>query len=128
VYHLDTFAVPGLDGLIFPNEHGKPFLRGNLYTAVPWSKIRVDLRHTGNTLAAQSGARLRDLMVRIGHDSPAAAMIYQHSTRAADEAIAAALDIQLSARQRADESGSQTVSGGRAGPNRGKSDAVGSPN
>ena len=51
-----------------------------------------DLRHTGNTLAAQSGASLRDLMTRMGHDSPAAALIYQHSSRVADEAIAAALD------------------------------------
>ena len=54
-----------------------------------------DLRHTGNTLAAQSGASLRDLMARMGHDSPAAALIYQHSSRAADEAIAAALDALL---------------------------------
>ena len=37
-------------------------------------------------------------MVRMGHDSPAAALIYQHSTRAADEAIAAALDAKLTAR------------------------------
>ena len=28
-----------------------------------------DLRHTGNTLAAQSGPSLRDLMTRMGHDS-----------------------------------------------------------
>jgi hypothetical protein len=34
-------------------------------------------------------------MTRMGHDSPAAALIYQHSTRAADEAIAAALDARL---------------------------------
>jgi hypothetical protein len=54
-----------------------------------------DLRHTGNTLAAQSGASLRDLMTRMGHDSPAAALIYQHSSRVADEAIAAALDARL---------------------------------
>ena len=58
-----------------------------------------DLRHTGNTLAAQSGASLRDLMTRMGHDSPAAALIYQHSSRVADEAIAAALDARLSERK-----------------------------
>ena len=28
-----------------------------------------DLRHSGNTLAVQSGASLRDLMPRMGHDS-----------------------------------------------------------
>jgi hypothetical protein len=51
------------------------------------------------TLAAQSGASLRDLMTRMGHDSPAAALIYQHSSRVADEAIAAALDARLSERK-----------------------------
>jgi hypothetical protein len=34
-------------------------------------------------------------MTRMGHDSPAAALIYQHSSRVADEAIAAALDARL---------------------------------
>ena len=37
-------------------------------------------------------------MTRMGHDSPAAALIYQHSSRVADEAIAAALDARLSKR------------------------------
>jgi hypothetical protein len=38
-------------------------------------------------------------MTRMGHDSPAAALIYQHSSRVADEAIAAALDARLSQRK-----------------------------
>ena len=54
-----------------------------------------DLRHTGNTRAAQSGASLRDLMTRMGHDGPAAVLIYQHSSRVADKAIAAAFDARL---------------------------------
>jgi integrase len=29
-----------------------------------------DLRHTGNTIAARTGASTRDLMIRMGHDSP----------------------------------------------------------
>jgi integrase len=37
-----------------------------------------DLRHTGNAFAAASGAGLRDLMARMGHDSERAAMIDQH--------------------------------------------------
>src|SRR5215203_5192514 len=53
----------------------------------------------GEQLAAQSGASLRDLMARMGHDSPAAALIYQHSSRVADEAIAAALDARLTERK-----------------------------
>jgi integrase len=35
-----------------------------------------DLRHTGNTFAAASGAGLRDLMTRKGHESERAAMTY----------------------------------------------------
>ncbi|MDE3724906.1 tyrosine-type recombinase/integrase [Nocardiopsis sp. N85] len=38
-----------------------------------------DLRHTGNTFAAEAGASLRELMNRIGHSSPRAAMIYLHA-------------------------------------------------
>ena len=59
---------------------------GNFNPATNWKKnvaaIGVpnlhfyDLRHTGNTLAAATGSSLRDLMTRMGHDSPRAAMIY----------------------------------------------------
>ena len=38
-----------------------------------------DLRHTGNMLAAELGAGLKDLMARMGHDNVRAAMIYQHA-------------------------------------------------
>jgi integrase len=51
-----------------------------------------DLRHTGNQFAANSGAGLRDLMARMGHDSERAAMIYQHEARGADKAITDAID------------------------------------
>jgi integrase len=51
-----------------------------------------DLRHTGNTLAAGTGTSLRDLMARMGHDSPRAALIYQHASDAADLAIPASVD------------------------------------
>jgi integrase len=108
-HHLDTYSLDGPGGLVFVNEHGQPWHRGNFNPAVRWREAREqigvpnlhlhDLRHTGNTLAAQSGASLRDLMTRMGHDSPAAALIYQHSSRVADEAIAAALDARLTERK-----------------------------
>jgi integrase len=50
-----------------------------------------DLRHTGNTLAAQSGTSVADLKARMGHDSARAALIYQHATTGADHQIADAL-------------------------------------
>jgi len=50
-----------------------------------------DLRHTGNQLAAASGATTRELMHRMGHGSMRAALIYQHATSARDRNIATAL-------------------------------------
>ena len=50
-----------------------------------------DLRHTGNTMAAATGASLRELMERMGHSSTRAALIYQHATRERDQAIATAM-------------------------------------
>ncbi|MEV7801927.1 tyrosine-type recombinase/integrase [Microbispora sp. NPDC088329] len=60
-----------------------------------------DLRHTGNTLAAQSGASLADLKARVGHDSDRAALIYQHATRDADQRIADALSARVAADRKA---------------------------
>ena len=50
-----------------------------------------DLRHTGNTLAAATGASTKELMARMGHASMRAALIYQHATADRDAAIAVAL-------------------------------------
>jgi integrase len=52
-----------------------------------------DLRHTGGTLTAQTGATLKEIMSRIGHGSTRAAMIYQHATDERDRKIAEALDV-----------------------------------
>jgi hypothetical protein len=53
-----------------------------------------DLRDTGNVFAGVSGAGLRDLMARMGHDSERAALIYQHEARGADAALTHAIDAQ----------------------------------
>ena len=50
-----------------------------------------DLRHTGNTMAAAQGASLKELMERMGHSSPRAALIYLHATRERDQKIAAGM-------------------------------------
>jgi len=47
-----------------------------------------DLRHTHNTLAAMTGASTRELMARVGHSSPRAALIYQHATSYRDRTLA----------------------------------------
>jgi integrase len=105
VGHLAEFVGPEPAALVFTGPTGAPIWRGNFNKLVSWreavTKIGAaglhlhDLRHTGNTLAAQTGASLRDLMARMGHDSTAAAIIYQHATRGADRAIADAVDARL---------------------------------
>jgi integrase len=50
-----------------------------------------DLRHTGQTLAASTGATVKDLMRRLGHASPAASYRYLHAVDGRDAEIASAL-------------------------------------
>ncbi|WP_433352814.1 hypothetical protein ACQP25_06190 [Microtetraspora malaysiensis] len=50
---------------------------------------------TGNLLAAESGADLKDLMARMEHDNVRAAMIYQHVVRGADKVITDAIGRQI---------------------------------
>ena len=54
-----------------------------------------DLRHTGNTLVAESGASLKELMRRMGHSSTRAAMIYQHATDKRDRVLAESLSEKI---------------------------------
>jgi integrase len=84
---------------VFPNSKGEPIKRSSFRSV--WLLARKnaglpnlrfhDLRHTGNTLAAATGASTRELMARMGHSSMRAALIYQHATTDRDAAIAAAL-------------------------------------
>jgi hypothetical protein len=58
--------------------------------AIGRSSLRVhDLRRTGATLAAQSGATIRELMRRLGHTRPDVAMVYQVADDERDAAVAA---------------------------------------
>jgi integrase len=50
-----------------------------------------DLRHSGLTWAAASGASVAELMRRGGHANPRAALRYQHATEDRDRVIAEAL-------------------------------------
>lgn len=105
--HLDTFVEDRSGAFVFLGAGGG-FLRGsNFRREANWGQALADmgleglhfhdLRHTGNTLAAQSGASLADLKARMGHDSDRAALIYQHATRDADRKIADALDARVRA-------------------------------
>jgi integrase len=105
--HLAAHVDDSAEALVFAAPSGRPIWRSNLNKLLNW-KAAVeklgkaglhfhDLRHTGNTLAAQTGASTRDLMARMGHDSSQAALIYQHATTEADRAIAKALDAAVQA-------------------------------
>ncbi|MFF1406497.1 tyrosine recombinase XerC [Streptomyces sp. NPDC058294] len=100
-WHLESFAEPGPDGLLFVGEKGAPFRRSTFGRR--WRKAReiagmpegfrfYDLRHTGHTLSTRSGATLKDTMVRAGQSSEKAALIYQHSDDERQEEVAAGLD------------------------------------
>ena len=93
------YAEPGLTGLLFTGERGGALRRGNFHRETAWTKTVVvvglppgfhfhDLRHTGNQLAAMSGASTREPMRRMGHSSMRAALIYQHASDERDRAIA----------------------------------------
>jgi integrase len=89
--------------LVFPGTRRQPLRRATLYKA--WHRARRavgmqglrfhDLRHTGNTLAAATGASTKELMARMGHASTHAALIYQHAVHERDVAIAGALSAAI---------------------------------
>lgn len=100
--HLAEHVAGSRDALLFPSftgragEHLSPeSLYESFYparAAAGRPDLRFhDLRHTGATLAAATGATLAELMRRLGHSTPAAAMRYQHAADDRDKAIAEAL-------------------------------------
>ena len=100
--HITSIPL-GPDGLLFTTTSGGPFRRATLYTA--WRRatrsigntgLRFhDLRHTGNTLAAATGASTKELMSRMGQSSSRAALIYQHATKDRDAVIADSLSSMI---------------------------------
>jgi integrase len=109
--HLERFAEPGIEGLVFPAPSGGPMRRSNFRRRVWLPALKRaeiehlrfhDLRHTAGTLAAHTGATTKEIMRRLGHASPAASMTYQHATAERDAEIAAKLE-QLAAWPRPEE-------------------------
>ncbi|EFL00986.1 integrase [Streptomyces sp. SPB78] len=99
--HLDWYAEKEPDGLLFVGERKAPFRRSTF--GRKWRKARAqvglpesfrfyDLRHTGHTLSTQSGATLKDTMVRAGQSSEKAALIYQHSDGERQREVASGID------------------------------------
>jgi len=91
--HLDTHVGEDADSFVIPGTDRS--------LSVAWSGARMgigradlrfhDLRHSGLTWSAATGASVAELMRRAGHASQAAALRYQHATDERDRAIAQAL-------------------------------------
>ena len=113
-WHLERFAQPGKDGVVFIGPRDGRLRRSRFRQT--WAKARnavglLDLhfhalRHAGNTMAAGQGASLRELRNVRGHSSSCAALICQHATQERDEAIAAGMGKLLrQARRKAKRTG-----------------------
>ena len=117
--HLDTYVGESDDALVFTGPTGRPMRRSGFQRLTGWTYAAKaigmpglhfhDLRHTGNTMAADTGTSLKNLMARMGHDNEQAALRYQHRSKEADQAIAQGLDRILQARS--EPSGSQSTEG-----------------
>jgi integrase len=94
--HMASWAGPDR---VFVGRNGRPmrgdavrqaFGRARRKAGMPGFRFH-DLRHTGQTLAAATGATTKDLMRRVGHASPAASYRYLHAVDGRDAKIAPAL-------------------------------------
>lgn len=101
--HLKKHVEPDRDALLFPAAGGGHLATSTLYRvfypareAAGRSDLRWhDLRHSGAVLAAQAGATLAELMGRLGHSTPGAALRYQHAAQARDVEIAKRLSAMV---------------------------------
>ena len=98
--HLGGKVPADVEALVFGTASGNFLARSN-FGATSRRAVEVcglppvrvhELRHTGATLAAATGASTAELMHRLGHASPAAALVYQHAVAHRDAEIARALD------------------------------------
>jgi integrase len=96
--HL-RYVGPDANAAIFTGPKGQPVRPHTLWhffiaarQSIGRSDLTMhDLRHSGLTWSAATGATPAELMRRAGHKSPAAAMRYQHATADRDAALAKAL-------------------------------------
>jgi len=97
--HLTKFTGRSPEALVFKGKAGRELTRDALQgsfekarTTIGRPDLRLhDLRHTGLTLAAATGATTAELMHRAGHASAPAALRYQHATQNRDRVLAKAL-------------------------------------
>jgi integrase len=120
--HLADIAASAPEVVVFTSPAGKLLRHPNFRRGVWLPALAVtgltgvhfhDLRHAGNHMVASAGASLRELMDRMGHSSPRAALIYQHSTDERQRALAEAVARQAEA---ALDAGARGTYGARPAP------------
>nr|WTB36160.1 hypothetical protein OG781_22215 [Streptomyces sp. NBC_00830] len=79
-----------------------------------------DLRHTGSTLAAATGASTRELKTRMGHSTARAALIYQHATAERERLIGQAVSAVVEQARKQDPGRAGTRSETHQGQARGR--------
>ncbi|HET6921257.1 MAG TPA: tyrosine-type recombinase/integrase [Jiangellaceae bacterium] len=94
--HVDRYVASDPSAWVFTGDKGGPLRQG--VWQHEWVRAREavglpdlhfhDLRHVAATLAAETGAGVKEIMYRIGHSSPLAALRYQHATHRRDRSIA----------------------------------------
>jgi Site-specific recombinase XerC len=97
--HLEVFVAAERGALVFATSTGTTPARSNL--GVTWRRacatagvpqVRLhDLRHVAQVFAAEAGATLPELMARLGHATPGAALVYLHARTARDIQLTRAL-------------------------------------
>jgi integrase len=102
--HLDLYVDAPSMSYVFTSSEGTPIERNNFRRRIWIPAVEAsamdgfhfhELRHTAGTLAARTGATTKELMARLGHASPQAAMIYQHAASDRDRNIAEGLTAML---------------------------------
>lgn len=94
--HMEQFTGGSSEDLIFTTGGGKIVTSSELCSWWIPARERVgltklkwhELRHTGSSLAAATGASLPALMARLGHSSARASLLYQHAAASDGQRIA----------------------------------------
>lgn len=84
VFATSTVTTPARSSL------GATWRRACAAAGVPHVRLH-DLRHVAQVYAAEAGATLPELMARLGHATPAAAMVYLHARTERDAELTSAL-------------------------------------
>lgn len=107
--HLDAYAAPGANGVVFTGPTGRPVRRADLSIAwraavaaegIPGLRVHDLRHHAATTFARKRDVTLKELMAILGHASPAAALRYQHATAERGRELADYMDDVITSAER----------------------------